>query len=218
MKKELIFMGPPASGKGTQTKKLAAETGFVHVDTGSLLREAMANETEAGKIAKDFVEKGALVPVEVVAQIIKDRLSKDDVQNGFILDGFPRSIEQANMLDEMLKEIDANKEVSTKVIYFDVPIDNLMERIIYRRSCPKCGAIYNLKTMPIKQEGICDDCGTELVQRKDDTEEIAKNRFDTYFKQTAPLIDFYEQRGILSKIDATGAIEDIYKKLKEVVQ
>lgn len=218
MKKELIFMGPPASGKGTQTKKLAADTGFVHVDTGSLLRAAMAAGTNAGKIAKDYVEKGALVPVEVVAQIIKDRLSEDDVQKGFILDGFPRSIEQANMLDDMLKEIDAGKDVSTKVIYFDVPIDNLMERIIYRRSCPKCGAIYNLKTMPIKQEGICDACGGELVQRKDDTEEIAKNRFDTYFAQTAPLIDFYEKRGILVKIDATGTVDEIYEKLKEVIK
>lgn len=210
-------MGPPASGKGTQTKKLAAETGFTHVDTGSLLREAMAKGTEAGKIAKDYVEKGALVPVEVVAQIIKDRLSQDDVQKGFILDGFPRSIEQANMLDEMLKEIDAEKEVNTKVIYFDVPIENLMERIIYRRSCPACGAIYNLKTTPIEKEGFCNECSTALVQRKDDTEEIAKNRFETYFAQTAPLIDFYEKRGILVKLDATGSIDEIYNKLKEVI-
>ncbi len=217
MKKELIFMGPPASGKGTQTKKLAAETGLVHVDTGSLLREAMAKGTEAGKIAKDYVEKGALVPVEVVAQIIKDRLKQDDVQKGFILDGFPRSIEQAEMLDDMLKEIDNGKEVQTKVIYFEIPIENLMERIIYRRSCPKCGAIYNLKTMPIKQEGICDACGSELVQRKDDTEEIAKKRFDTYFEQTAPLIDFYSSRGLLVKLDATGSIDEIYSKLKEVI-
>ena len=211
-------MGPPASGKGTQTKKLAAETGFVHVDTGSLLREAMAKGTEAGKIAKDYVEKGALVPVEVVAQIIKDRLKQDDVQKGFILDGFPRSIEQAEMLDDMLKEIDEGKEVQTKVIYFEIPIENLMERIIYRRSCPKCGAIYNLKTMPIKQEGICDACGSELVQRKDDTEEIAKKRFDTYFEQTAPLIDFYTNRGLLVKLDATGSIDEIYNKLKEVIK
>ena len=218
MKKELIFMGPPASGKGTQTKKLSAETGFVHVDTGSLLREAMAKGTEAGKIAKDYVEKGALVPVEVVAQIIKDRLKQDDVQKGFILDGFPRSIEQAEMLDDMLKEIDDGKEVQTKVIYFEIPIENLMERIIYRRSCPKCGAIYNLKTMPIKQEGICDACGSELVQRKDDTEEIAKKRFDTYFEQTAPLIDFYNNRGLLVRLDATGSIDEIYNKLKEVIK
>ena len=182
MKKELIFMGPPASGKGTQTKKLSAETGFVHVDTGSLLREAMAKGTEAGKIAKDYVEKGALVPVEVVAQIIKDRLKQDDVQKGFILDGFPRSTEQAEMLDEMLKEIDAGVEAKATVIYFDIPIENLMERIIYRRSCP------------------------------------AKNRFDTYFAQTAPLIDFYEKRGILVKLDATGSIDEIYEKLKEVVK
>ena len=218
MKKELIFMGPPASGKGTQTKKLAAETGLVHVDTGSLLREAMAQGTEAGKIAKDYVERGALVPVEVVAQIIKDRLKQDDVQKGFILDGFPRSIEQAEMLDDMLKEIDDGKEVQTKVIYFEIPIENLMERIIYRRSCPKCGAIYNLKTMPIKQEGICDACGSELVQRKDDTEEIAKKRFDTYFEQTAPLIDFYNNRSLLVRLDATGSIDEIYNKLKEVIK
>ncbi len=218
MKKELIFMGPPASGKGTQTKKLSAETGFVHVDTGSLLREAMAKGTEAGKIAKDYVEKGALVPVEVVAQIIKDRLKQDDVQKGFILDGFPRSTEQAEMLDEMLKEIDAGVEAKATVIYFDIPIENLMERIIYRRSCPKCGAIYNLKTTPIEKEGHCNECGAELVQRKDDTEEIAKNRFDTYFAQTAPLIDFYEKRGVLVKLDATGSIDEIYEKLKEVVK
>ena len=218
MKKELIFMGPPASGKGTQTKKLAAETGLVHVDTGSLLREAMAQGTEAGKIAKDYVERGALVPVEVVAQIIKDRLKQDDVQKGFILDGFPRSIEQAEMLDDMLKEIDDGKEVQTKVIYFEIPIENLMERIIYRRSCPKCGAIYNLKTMPIKQEGICDACGSELVQRKDDTAENAKKRFDTYIEQTAPLIDFYNNRGLLVRLDATGSIDEIYNKLKEVIK
>ena len=217
MKKELIFMGPPASGKGTQTKKLAQDTGFMHVDTGSLLREAMANNTEAGKVAKDYVEKGQLVPVEVVANIIKERLGQDDVQKGFILDGFPRSIEQAELLDGMLKEIDAGKEVDLKVIYFDIPIENLMERIIYRRSCPSCGAIFNIKTMPIKKEGFCDHCETELVQRKDDTEEVAKNRFDTYFSQTAPLIDFYEKRGILTKLDATGSIDDIYAKLKSVI-
>lgn len=217
MKKELIFMGPPASGKGTQTKKLAADTGLVHVDTGSLLREAMSQGTEAGKIAKDFVEQGKLVPVELVAQIIKERLLKDDVKDGFILDGFPRSLEQAEILDEMLKDIDAGKDVKTTVIYFDIPIENLMERIIFRRSCPACGAIYNLKTMPIKQEGICDICGAELVQRKDDTEEIAKNRFDTYFAQTSPLIDFYDKRGVLVKLDATGSIDDIYEKLKEVI-
>lgn len=218
MKQELIFMGPPASGKGTQTKKLSAETGFVHVDTGSLLRTAIAEGTDAGKIAKDYIERGALVPVEVVARIIQDRLSQEDVQKGFILDGFPRSMEQAEMLDKMLEEIDKDKDVSTKVIYFDVPIENLMERIIYRRSCPKCGAIYNLKTMPIQNETVCDVCQTELVQRKDDTEEIAKKRFETYFEQTAPLIDFYEKRGILVKINATGSVDEIYEKLKEVIK
>lgn len=217
MKKELIFMGPPASGKGTQTKKLAIDTGLIHVDTGSLLREAMAENTDAGKIAKNFVEKGNLVPVKVVADIIKDRLKKEDVKDGFILDGFPRSLEQAELLDEMLKEIDAGKEVETKVIYFDIPIENLMERIIYRRSCPSCGAIFNIKTMPIVKEGVCDFCQTDLVQRKDDTEEIAKQRFQTYFDQTEPLIDFYTKRGVLVKVDATGDIDEIYAKLKKVL-
>lgn len=217
MKKELIFMGPPASGKGTQTTKLAQETGLVHVDTGSLLRAAMAEGTEAGKIAKGFVENGQLVPVEVVAAIIEDRLRQPDCEKGFILDGFPRSLEQAEILDEILEKIDKNVEAKTEVLYFDIPIDNLMERIVYRRSCPACGAIFNIKTMPIIKEGVCDYCQTELVQRKDDTEEIAKKRFDTYFSQTAPLIDFYEKRGILKRIDAVGTIDEIYERLKEVI-
>lgn len=217
MKKELIFIGPPASGKGTQTFRLSKELEIPHVDTGSLLREAMKNGTEAGKIAAGYVEKGELVPIEIVQSIIKDRLQQDDCKNGFILDGYPRSVEQANALDSILKEISNGEDVKLKVLYFDIPIDNLIERIVNRRSCPKCGAIFNVKTMPIKKEGFCDFCETELVTRKDDTEEIATARFNTYFSQTAPLVEFYENRGELVKIDATGSVEEVFEKLKEAV-
>lgn len=218
MKTELIMVGPPASGKGTQTKKLAAETGLKHVDTGSMLREAVAAKTEAGNIAKGFMDKGQLVPVEIVARIIKERLSKDDCKNGFILDGFPRSLEQANILDNILKEIDGDNEVSLKVVYFDIPMDNLIERIVNRRSCPACGAIFNIKTMTLKNEGKCDNCNTDLVQRADDNEETAKSRFNTYFEQTAPLTEFYEKRGNLVKIDATGSIDEVFENLKAVIK
>lgn len=218
MKTELIMVGPPASGKGTQTKKLAAESGLKHVDTGSMLREAVATGTEAGKTAKGFMDKGQLVPVELVARIIKERLSKDDCKNGFILDGFPRSLEQAKILDTILEEIDGDNEVSLKVVYFDIPVDNLIERIVNRRSCPACGAIFNVKTMTLKNEGKCDNCNTDLVQRADDNEETAKSRFNTYFEQTAPLIELYEKRGVLVKIDATGSIDEVFEKLKAVIK
>ncbi|MBQ2644384.1 adenylate kinase [bacterium] len=217
MKKELIMVGPPASGKGTQTKKLAEITGLKHVDTGSMLREAVASESEAGKIAKSFMDKGQLVPVDIVARIIKERLSKDDCKNGFILDGFPRSLEQAEILDKILKEIDENNEVDLKVIYFDIPVDNLVDRIVNRRSCPNCGAIFNIKTMKLKNDGKCDNCNTELVQRADDNETTAKSRFNTYFEQTAPLIDLYNKRGILVKIKALGTIEEVFENLKVVI-
>lgn len=217
-KKELVFLGPPASGKGTQTSKLSTTLKLPHVDTGSLLRKALADQTPDGITAKSYIEKGELVPVEIVASIIKTRLQDADCEGGFILDGFPRSTEQAQMLEEMLKEIDANKDVSFKVIYFDIDQQLLLDRIIYRRSCSKCGKIYNLLSLKPKCEGVCDDCGAELTQRKDDTEEIAKSRFNTYFEQTAPLIKFYEEKGSLSKIDANGDVDVVWERLLSVVK
>ncbi|MBR1754675.1 adenylate kinase [bacterium] len=217
-KKELVFLGPPASGKGTQTSRLSKELNFPHVDTGSLLRKAIADGTEDGKTAKSYIEKGALVPVEIVASIIKTRLKEQDCANGFILDGFPRSTEQAEMLEKMLEEIDAGKEVDFKVIYFDIPQDLLLNRIIYRRSCSKCGKIYNLQSLKPQKDGVCDDCGSELTQRKDDTEEIAKSRFETYFKETAPLIDFYDKKGSLVKLDANGDVNEVWERLLAVVK
>jgi len=217
-KKELVFLGPPASGKGTQTSKLSGHLNFPHVDTGSLLRKALADQTPDGITAKSYIEKGQLVPVEIVASIIKTRLNEADCKNGFILDGFPRSTEQAEMLDEMLKEIDKNETPDFKVIYFDIDQQLLLDRIIYRRSCSKCGKIYNLLSLKPKCEGVCDDCGAELVQRKDDTEEIAKSRFNTYFEQTAPLIKFYEDKGSLIKIDANGEVSEVWDRLLDAIK
>lgn len=217
-KKELVFLGPPASGKGTQTSKLSHYLNFPHVDTGSLLRKALAEGTPDGLVAKSYIEKGQLVPVEIVASIIKTRLGETDCANGFILDGFPRSTEQAEMLEGMLKEIDADKEVNFKVIYFAIDQQLLLDRIIYRRSCSKCGKIYNLLSLKPQKDGICDDCGAELIQRKDDTEETAKARFETYFKETAPLIDFYEKKGSLTKIDANGDVDEVWERLLEAVK
>lgn len=218
MKKELVFLGPPASGKGTQTSKLSVYLNFPHVDTGSLLRKAMADGSADGITAKSYIEKGQLVPIEIVASIIKTRLGEADCAKGFILDGFPRSTEQAEMLEKMLKEIDGDNEVDFKVVYFDIDQQLLLDRIIYRRSCSKCGKIYNLQSLKPKCDGLCDECCSELTQRKDDTEEIAKSRFNTYFEQTAPLIDFYEKKGSLTKIDANGEVDEVWERLLDAVK
>ena len=218
MKKELIFLGPPACGKGTQTAKLAEHFGFPHVDTGSLLRAEISAGTENGKIAKQFIDKGNLVPVELVGAIIKDRLSQDDCKDGFILDGFPRSVEQADLLEVIRKELDGDNEVDFRATYFDLPTDILIARIVNRRSCINCGEIYNLKFKPPVKENVCDKCGGELVQRKDDNEETAKARFDTYFNETAPLIEYYKSKGVLSTIDANGSIDEVWERLLKVVE
>ncbi|RAI14312.1 MAG: adenylate kinase [Candidatus Melainabacteria bacterium] len=217
MKKELIFLGPPACGKGTQTAKLSEHLGLPHVDTGSLLRAEIKNETENGKIAKSYIDKGQLVPVSLVANIIKNRLAQEDCKNGYILDGYPRSVEQADLLEEINADIDGSVEAQIKAIYFDLNQDILISRIVNRRSCPKCGEIYNIKFKPTKVEGICDKCGAELTQRKDDNEETAKARFDTYFKETAPLIDYYKNKGVLKSIDAEGSIDEVWERLLKVV-
>lgn len=218
MKREFIFLGPPACGKGTQTGRLAEHFNFPHIDTGSLLRAEIKNETENGKIAKQFIDKGLLVPVELVASIIKNRLAQDDCKNGYILDGYPRSVEQADMLEDINKEIDGDTKADFKAIYFDLDQSVLISRIVNRKSCPKCGEIYNTKFKPPKVENICDKCGAELTQRKDDTEEIAKARFETYFKETAPLIEYYKNKGILKTLDADGSIDDVWERILKVVE
>lgn len=217
MKKELIFLGPPACGKGTQTNHLSEFLNLPHVDTGSLLRAEIAKESEEGKIAKGFIDKGQLVPAELVGKIIAKKLASDDCKNGYVLDGYPRSLEQARMLEEINKDVDKNTEASFKAIYFDIDTQILIERIIYRQSCPKCGEIYNKKFKPSKVENVCDKCGEALKTRADDNEEVAKARFETYFRETAPLIEFYEKKGVLHKIDANGSIDEVWDRLLKIV-
>lgn len=217
MKKELIFLGPPACGKGTQTAMLAEHLGFPHIDTGSLLRAEIKSGSPDGLVAKSFIDKGNLVPVELVSNIIKNRLAQSDCNEGYILDGFPRSLEQAEQLTKINDEINGDTAVNFMAIYFDIDTNVLVERIVNRRSCSKCGEIYNLAFKAPKSEGICDKCGGELVQRKDDTREIAQSRFDTYFHETAPLIDYYKSRGVLKSIDANGSIDEVWERLLRVI-
>lgn len=218
MKKELIFLGPPACGKGTQTNRLSEYLGLPHIDTGSLLRAEIAKETEDGLVAKSFIDKGQLVPVDLVATIIGKKLAEDDCKNGYVLDGYPRSLEQAEKLEKINANVDGNNEVSFKAIYFDIDTQILLERIIYRQSCPVCGEIYNKKFKPSKVENICDKCNVELKTRDDDNAEIAKKRFDTYFEQTAPLVEFYENKGVLHKIDANGSIDEVWERLLKIIE
>jgi len=216
MKKELIFLGPPACGKGTQTNRLSEYLGFPHIDTGSLLRAEIAKATPDGLVAKSFIDKGQLVPPELVGSIIKNRLSESDCSNGYVLDGYPRSLAQAEMLEKINAEIDKEKAVF-KAIYFDIDTQILIERIVHRQSCPKCGEIYNKKFKPSKVENICDKCSVELKTRADDNEEIAKARFETYYRETAPLIDFYKNKNVLYKIDANGSIDEVWERLLKVI-
>ena len=218
MKQEFIFIGPPGSGKGTQTKMLSKELNLPHVDTGALLREEIASGSENGKLANSFMVKGQLVPLTLVSKIIKNRLMKDDCKNGFILDGYPRSLEQAYALDEILEEIDANTDVKPTVFYFEVAQEKLVERLVNRRSCSACGSIFNLKTMNLEDETKCPKCNGNLTRRDDDTEEVANKRFATYFAQTAPLIDLYKNRNLLVTLDASLDIDSIYKNLKGAIK
>lgn len=219
MKKVFIFLGPPGCGKGTQTDKLARELNLPHIDTGSLLREHIKNGTEFGKRAKARIDKGQLVPIDVVQSVISDRISKADCKNGYILDGFPRSTEQAYALKEMWANSPYQFTKEEKVaVYFDIPTEVLVERLINRRSCPKCGKIYNLISSAPKNKGKCDDCGVELVQRKDDTRETAVLRFETYDRETKPLLDFYKNEGILVQVNANQGIEAVYSEMKKSIQ
>lgn len=218
MKKELIFLGPPACGKGTQTNKLSEYLGLPHIDTGSLLRAEIAKETEEGLVAKSFIDKGQLVPIDLVATIIEKKLAGNDCKNGYVLDGYPRSLEQAEKLDVINEKIDGQDNVSFKAIYFDIDTQILIDRIVNRQSCPACGEIYNKKFKPSKVEDICDKCNVALKTRDDDTEEVARKRFDTYYEQTAPLIKFYEDKGVLYKLDANGSIDEVWERMLNIVE
>jgi len=212
--KILVFLGAPGSGKGTQASIIKEKLGIVHISTGDILRDAVAQKTEAGLKAKEYMDRGDLVPDNVMIDIIKDRISKSDCKNGFILDGFPRTLPQAEALDKMLNE---KKMCISKVIFIDVSEDVLLKRLLGRRSCPKCKAIYNIYFSPPKKEGICDKCGAKLVQRSDDNEESVRNRLLKYRENTAPLIEYYKNKNLLVTIDGTGQVEKITRDILRVV-
>ena len=218
MKKVFIFLGPPGSGKGTQTSRLADKLSIPHIDTGSLLRKNIQDGTELGVIAKGYIDKGQLVPLKVVADVIKDRLSKDDCANGYILDGFPRSVEQAEALKQIMADLGKfSLKDDAMAVYFDIDNEVLIQRLINRRSCPNCGTIYNLISNPPKIMDYCDICETKLTIRKDDNEETARARFETYEKETAPLYDYFKQMGILKELNADVPIVDMWENLKEII-
>ena len=218
MKKVFIFLGPPGCGKGTQTTRLSQKLDIPHVDTGSLLRKNIQDNTPFGIEAKKYIDKGQLVPIEVVQNVIKDRIKKDDCKDGFILDGFPRSVEQADALKGILKEVTSfNLQDDALAIYFDIENEVLVQRLINRRSCPKCGMIYNLISSTPKIMNYCDICDTQLVQRKDDNEETARLRFETYENETKPLLEYFENEGILKEINADAPITDVWESIKEIV-
>ena len=213
-KKNLIFLGAPGAGKGTGASGLLERESLVHISTGDILRAEIKNGTELGKDAAVLMEKGELVPDEIVAGMVKSRLQQPDCQSGFILDGFPRTIKQAELLEDALKGI--GKEIDT-VVYFDICDDILLKRLTARISCKKCGKIYNKLFVPPKKENTCDDCDIELFQRPDDSLETAKDRLKVFYASTQPLIDYYKEKNLLTsikEIEKEKMITALFEKLK----
>jgi adenylate kinase len=204
----LVLLGAPGAGKGTQAKKLIEKYGIPQISTGDLLRAAVAAGSQLGKEAKSFMDKGELVPDRVVLGMVEERLKQDDCKKGYILDGFPRNTVQAEALDRMLGALGMPLTAALSV---DVPFEDLMRRLTGRRTCKACGQMYNVYFNAPAKEGTCDKCGGALFQRDDDKEETIKKRLEVYNAQTAPLIDYYGKKGILSAVNGTGNIDDIFK-------
>ena len=204
---KLVILGPPGAGKGTQAEYIVERYNIPHISTGDIFRENIKNNTELGKEAKSYMDKGLLVPDDLVIALVEDRLNKDDAKEGFLLDGFPRTVAQAVSLDSIL---DKNDEKLTKVINISVDPEILIERAVGRRVCKTCGMTYHVKFNPPKEEGVCDKDGTKLIQRDDDTEETVKTRISVYFDQTAPLIDYYRAQNLLIDIDGAKDIDKVF--------
>ncbi len=208
---KLILLGAPGAGKGTVAKMLTAIDGSVQISTGDILRAAVKDGTELGKKADAFMKAGDLVPDDLIMGIMKERLKEDDCKNGYLLDGFPRTIPQAEQLKTMLADMGEKLDA---VVNLEVPRDVILDRLTTRRTCTGCGAIYNVKSNPPKVEGKCDKCGGDVVQRDDETEEAISNRLDVYNEKTAPLAGFYEKEGMLMNVTATSS-DAVVSAIKE---
>ncbi len=212
----LILLGPPGAGKGTQASAIVEKYNIPHISTGDIFRENIKKGTELGEKAKEYMDKGLLVPDELVISIVEDRLQQEDCKNGFLLDGFPRTLNQGEALDEVLSKMGLNLN---RVVNLDVGKEILIERAIGRRICKDCGEVFHIKFNPSKKEGVCDNCGGKLYQRDDDTVETVEKRIEVYHKQTEPLIDYYNKKGLILNVDGSKdknlLFEEIVKALSE---
>lgn len=211
---KIIMLGAPGAGKGTQAKMIADKYSVPHISTGDIFRMNIKNGTQLGMEAKKYMDQGLLVPDELTVKILLDRVAQDDCKEGYVLDGFPRTIPQAEVLDKALSEINDKIDFAINV---DVPDENIIRRMGGRRACLSCGATYHIEHIPPKKEGICDTCGKELVLRDDDKPETVKNRLEVYHKQTQPLIDFYSAKGILKTVDGTVDMKDVFASIVNIL-
>lgn len=214
----LVLFGAPGSGKGTQAEKLRDRFSLKHISTGDLLRDAVARKTELGKKVESIMAAGELVSDEIVLQLIKEAIGavqQDKKLKGWVLDGYPRTVEQARMLDGLLSD---TKESIDAVVVLEVDREAIIERLSARRSCPECKAVYNVLNLPPKKEGVCDNCGTALIHRKDDQPETIANRLDVYRQQTVPILDYYEDRVEIDRVDGNQPIDDVTKAVERAVR
>ena len=211
---KIIMLGAPGAGKGTQAKMIADKYGVPHISTGDIFRANIKNGTELGMEAKKYMDQGLLVPDELTVRILLDRVAQDDCKNGYVLDGFPRTIPQAEVLDSELTKLGDHIDYAINV---DVPDENIVKRLSGRRACLTCGATYQIEHVPPKKEGICDVCGSELVLRDDDKPETVKNRLNVYHEQTQPLIDFYTEKGVLKTVDGTVPMEEVFAAITAIL-
>jgi adenylate kinase len=211
---KIVMLGAPGAGKGTQADKIAEKYGLPHISTGDIFRKNIKEGTELGKEAKSYMDAGKLVPDELTVRLLLDRVKNDDCAKGYILDGYPRTIPQAEALDSELAKLGEKIDYAINV---EVPDENIITRMSGRRACLKCGATYHLKYVPPKKDGICDECGAELVIRDDDKPETVKNRLSVYHEQTQPLIEYFENKGVLHSVDGTIDVEDVFKAIEQIL-
>ena len=211
---KIIMLGAPGAGKGTQAKQIADKYAIPHISTGDIFRANLKAGTELGKKAKEYMDQGLLVPDELTVALVADRIVKEDCKNGFVLDGFPRTIPQAEVLDKTLAEMGEKMDYAIDV---DVPDENIVNRMGGRRACVNCGATYHIVNIPTKVEGICDKCNSETILRDDDKPETVQKRLSVYHEQTQPLIDYYKSQGILKTVDGTRPMDDVFAAIVEIL-